>query len=241
MAFQQKPHNFRTAEVNRMQNSRSYYDLSYFDQQKDAADHNSHAIMAKFAEYIIDTDRILDFGCGSGYLLNRLECAEKHGFDINNSALEHAEQFGIITHRCLSNIEDKFFDVIISNSALEHTPDPRQSLLELKKKLKVGGTIVFRVPHETLGWSYKEGDWNYHLFTWSPMALGNLFNDCGYVGIKVQVEKRKSPLFQQYYEHIPILLHLFSKTYRLLRLILDELGIKPIGVDGYSFLVAKND
>ena len=47
-----------------------------------------------FSDFIKETDKVLDFGCGGGYLLNELNCADKYGVDINPVALEEASKWG---------------------------------------------------------------------------------------------------------------------------------------------------
>lgn len=215
-----------------------YYDASYFNVQKSVGISNADDIVHIFSPHIKSTDCVLDFGCGGGFLLNALSCQEKHGFDVNLVALDQVKQLGITAHNSLGDIENNKFDVIISNSALEHVPNPHECLKELKAKLKDGGIILFRVPHETVGWAYKEGDWNYHLFTWSPMAFGNLAHASGYQNISVAIEKGMSPPLSKYLFHIPLLGALSRKLYRILRLVIEELGIHRAGVDGYAILKA---
>ena len=193
-----------------------------------------------FSPHIRETDCVLDFGCGGGFLLNGLYCAEKHGFDVNENALAQVKSFGIAAHNSYDSIENDKFDVIISDSAREHTPNPYECLKELKTKLKSGGTLFFRVPHETLAWAYQEGDWNYHLFTWSPMAIGNLVHAAGYKNISVAIEKGVRPPLYQYLKHIPILRGLSVKLYRILRLVIEELGVKRVGLDGYAVVKANH-
>ena len=215
-----------------------YYDASYFSTQKACGIANADAIIHIFLPHIKSTDCVLDFGCGGGFLLNAILCQEKHGFDVNLVALDQVKELGITAHNSLSDIENNKFDVIISNSALEHTPNPYECLKVLKTKLKDGGIILFRVPHETLGWAYKEGDWNYHLFTWSPMALGNLAHASGYQNISVAIEKGMSPPLYKHLAHIPLVGGLSRKLYRILRLAIEELGIHRAAVDGYAILKA---
>jgi hypothetical protein len=69
------------------------------------------------------------------------------------------------------------------------------------------------------------------------MALGNLFNDVGFQQIEVKIEKSKRPPFFKILRMM-YLEKLAGYIYRLLRMMLDELGIKPIGVDGYSIVSA---
>jgi hypothetical protein len=44
-----------------------------------------------------------------------------------------------------------------------------------------GGRIVFVVPCESIRESYRLGDVNHHLYSWSPMCVGNLVSEAGFV------------------------------------------------------------
>lgn len=102
------------------------------------------------------------------------------GIEINDEALETARRNNITVFKTIDEVEDNWADVIISNNALEHTVDPLLELKKLNKKLKKGGKIVFVVPCESISYKYKSNDINHHLYSWSPMALGNLFNEAGF-------------------------------------------------------------
>lgn len=95
-----------------------YYDSSYFEAQKAVGIANVLEITHIFSPHVRETDCVLDFGCGGGFLLNGLDCAEKHGFDVNENALAQVKSFGISAHNSYDSIENDKFDVIISNSAL---------------------------------------------------------------------------------------------------------------------------
>lgn len=220
------------------QNSNNYYDLNYFNEQKIVGKRNAVEIIHNFSNFIKETDTVLDFGCGGGYLLNELNCGYKYGVDINPIALEEASKMGIKTFTRIDQLKENSFDVIISNSALEHDPNPRNSLKKLFKILKKNGTIVFRVPHETINYSYHSNDWNYHLYTWSPMALGNLFNDVGFKVLECKIEKSKRPPVNFLIKN-NFLNRSIYYFYRLIRIFFDEFRIKEIGVDGYTVLVAR--
>lgn len=172
-------------------------------------------------------------------MLAALNCKYKIGYDVNPYALQNASDLGISTTTDLSEVENSSIDVVISNSALEHSPTPYEDISRLLLKLKPGGKVVFRVPHETLRWGYKPEDWNYHLFTWSPMALGNLFHAAGFVNIKVSIEVGKKPPMSRIFGSVPAIENISAKIYRSIRLILEEIGFRHIGVDGYSILIAR--
>ena len=46
----------------------------------------------KFNKYINKNDSVLDFGCGGGYLLKNIDCLNKHGIEINETAIEIAKK-----------------------------------------------------------------------------------------------------------------------------------------------------
>ncbi len=70
---------------------------------------------------------MLDFGCGGGYLLQNLQCAEKIGIEVNTTAHSTCLLNGITVFDKIENMPEKYinyFDVIISHHALEHVPIP---------------------------------------------------------------------------------------------------------------------
>ena len=218
--------------------SKNYYDSKYLSGQNSVAKDNIPTYLRIFRRHATEEMTVLDFGCGAGVLLSVINCKYKIGVDINESALAEAKKIGINeVHLSLNSLKQNSIDLIISNSALEHVPNPHEVLSKLYNILKPNGKIVFRVPHETLGWSYKPGDWNYHLYTWSPMAIGNLINDVGFTEIKVSIERSKRPPFFKLLRLIRSE-RLGGYFYRLFRLLLDELGIYSIAVDGYCIVEA---
>ena len=221
--------------------NKTYYDKTYFSDQKKVGVDNTFGVTKIFQKHIMSSDTVLDFGCGGGFLLGQINCSKRIGFDVNSVALETAKLNGLITVSSYDDIDDNSVDVVMSNSAIEHTPTPFEDICKLHSKLKVGGKAVFRVPHETIGYKYKQNDWNYHLFTWSPMAIGNLFNEAGYKVISVGIEKGMQPPFYKIFRKIPLVSVFASFSYRLVRLIVEELGIKAASCDGYSILVAEKE
>ncbi len=176
--------NKKTAPPQQQVSASSHYDKEYFDWQKSIGAFGGWANSFKFKKTISSNDTIVDFGCGGGFLLKNLRCKNKIGIEPNPAAAESVKKLGI-THffspeEALKKLGVEFADIVISNNALEHTLNPLQEIKSLRPLLKVGGTIHFYVPLDSINYSYNPKDINYHLFSWSPQNIGNLFTEAGY-------------------------------------------------------------
>ena len=157
----------------------SHYDSAYAAWADPISKFGGTANRFKFAPFVQDAVRIVDYGCGAGYLLAGLDVPEKLGIEINPAARERAAANGIRTVADTDEVPDDWADVIISNSVLEHVMRPYDELLRLRPKVRPGGRLVFVVPHEIRS-RYVIDDINQHLYTWSPASAGNLFGAAGF-------------------------------------------------------------
>lgn len=157
-----------------------HYDEKYFERQRTMGEFGGWANQTKFIDYISNDSNVLDFGCGGGYLLNNLKCSKKVGVEINPAAIEMAKKNGVEVFTTAEDVPDEYVDVVISNNVLEHTLQPLTELKSLYKKLKPGGKIIFVVPCDSIRYAYKPKDVNNHLYSWSPMNIGNLFIEAGF-------------------------------------------------------------
>lgn len=156
-----------------------YYDKNYFRWQSGIGNFGGKANLFKFSKYIKPTDNVIDFGCGGGYLLQNVVCKNKMGIEVNDTARKIALKNNLNVVKNIDGAKNYWADLVISNHVLEHIEDPVETLKLLSKKVKKNGMLVFVVPHEIRN-AYKSNDINQHLFTWSPMCLGNLFTKSGY-------------------------------------------------------------
>ena len=147
----------------------------------------------KFNKEIKPTDRVLDFGCGGGYLLKQIPCAERIGVEINPDAIKVARDNGIHVVSDTNAIPRETVDIVISNHALEHTQNPLVELQQLHRILVPKGKIVIVVPCENISNRYEAGNINYHLYSWSPMTLGNLLNEAGFTVVESEAYIHKWP------------------------------------------------
>lgn len=170
-----------------------YYDEFYYRYQASIGEFGGWANRTKFEQFVYPDFKVLDFGCGGGYLLRQLNCADKLGIEINEVAREAAAEVGIRTVPQTLDVADHWADLVISNHALEHVTSPLEELQKLWGKVKPGGRLVFVVPSESVACEYRPNDVNHHLYTWSPMCLGNLFNEAGFAVEQCSPYRHKWP------------------------------------------------
>lgn len=171
----------------------AHYDDAYFARQIEIGQFGAWANRSKFWDHIRPTDTVLDFGCGSGLLLKGLDCARRLGVEINPAAVAFAERNGVEVFSRVEDVPDNSVDVVISNHALEHALRPLDELKALHGKLREGGRIVIVVPCDSFRYAYKAGDVNRHLYSWSPMNLGNLLDEAGFEVLESSAYVHKWP------------------------------------------------
>jgi SAM-dependent methyltransferase len=171
----------------------THYDQEYFDWQAPIGEFGGWADLSKFVAYISSSSRVLDFGCGGGFLLKNIKCSKRVGVEVNPAAADIARKNGIEVFNGVGEVPDEYVDVIISNNALEHTLQPLEELRGLHKKLEAGGRVILVVPCESISHSYKQNDINHHLYSWSPMCIGNLLTEAGFSVIESKPYMHKWP------------------------------------------------
>ena len=143
----------------------------------------------KFAAYIDPKDKVLDFGCGGGWVLRQINCSKRIGIELNEAAHPYCRDNGIDVYRDAAEVPHSDFDVVISNHCLEHVPFPIEALRAVTRLLRPDGKLVlvvplddWRVQHDSTG-----KDIDHHLHTWTPRLLANTLVEAGLVVDKVDV------------------------------------------------------
>jgi SAM-dependent methyltransferase len=137
-----------------------------------------------FKPYVRDHDDVLEFGCGGGYLLQKLDSRMKVGIDINPAARAEAASLGLQVYESLDEIGDQRFSRIVTSHALEHVLNPHETLVRLRRLLKPDGLLVWLSPMDD--WRrrnqrrWKPNDSDMHLYAWTPLLIGNLLDSAGY-------------------------------------------------------------
>ncbi|GBC74755.1 Demethylrebeccamycin-D-glucose O-methyltransferase [archaeon HR06] len=110
-------------------------------------------------------DKVLDIGCGSGFLTIPLAFKVSfrgcvYGIDINDKRIEKLKEKikssnlkNIITLKAdasnLKNIPDAFFDLALFFLSLHHIKEPFKALEEAYRKIKLGGKIFIYEPRRS--------------------------------------------------------------------------------------------
>ncbi len=170
-----------------------YYNNSYHTKRHENLLHNDKYFWAKsktaakmyFSEFT-NNPKILEFGVGIGQ--NIASLSNVYGYDISKDALDACRKREIPVYETLEEIPNEEFDIVLSRHSLEHVPDPLESLIQMRAKLKKGGILLLILPKDNHGKAGFEPDLNNHLFTWNFRAINNLLNLAGFKPVKNQLK-----------------------------------------------------
>jgi len=224
-----------------MINYSKHYNKEYFTWQMKVGRFGAKANKFKFIKSVKEEFTILDFGCGGGYLLKELNCKKKLAVEPNPEARKEILKNSIdhiyeSVDECLKDNMNKV-DLIISHHALEHTLNPLIELKKLKNLLKENGKIHFVVPCEHISYSYKPlKDKNNHLYSWSPMNLGNLFSEAGFNVIYSKALVHKWPPYYRwfaklgwnFFHYICRIYGLFARDWFQVEILAEKISFKDI-------------
>lgn len=131
--------------------------------------------------------RVLEIGCGTGYLLHRVRelGAEVTGIEPAEYGQEGAARYGLDIRRemfrGLSDLASSRFDLILHYAVLEHVEDPVSWLRLQSRYLLPSGAIAFAVPndreyilHGDIS-TFCHEHWNY----FSPSSLARVVEEAG--------------------------------------------------------------
>lgn len=138
--------------------------------------------------------RVLDCGCGAGEYVRALLArgADAYGVEFDENKLASAARDGELAARLSAGdlealaFPDGSFDLALLNEVLEHVPDDRAALAEVRRVLRPGGRLIVLsptrlYPFETHGvfWRGTRSRVPHTLpgIPWIPLALGTRLFD----------------------------------------------------------------
>ena len=128
--------------------------------------------------------RVLDAGCGSGRtLLELARYGEVSGIELDPTAAAVATERGPYDVR-IGRLEelpwaDETFDLITCLDVIEHTPDDRVTLRELRRVARPGGHLLVTVPAYQALWSQHDVD-NHHYRRYERAPLRSAAAEAGW-------------------------------------------------------------
>jgi 2-polyprenyl-3-methyl-5-hydroxy-6-metoxy-1,4-benzoquinol methylase len=176
----------------------SYYSVYAYQQEKEIPPPTKislEGLLDKFEKYR-KNNRILDVGCGEGWILQlaRGRGWQVYGTEFSSRAIAICSSKGIKMYSGVlnpRNIEEKEFDVIISSETIEHINNPKEEVLNIHTLLRTGGLFyvttpnfdsylrrIFRNKYDIIG--YPE-----HLCYYTKKTLDYLLRQSGFCKVKL--------------------------------------------------------
>ena len=99
----------------------------------------------------VEYKRLLDIGCGTGYLIDNLSkkhVAEYYGLDLSPEMIKQAESKNIKNAKFVEGrsdeipFEDNYFDVVTCSQSFHHYPETDKPMQEARRVLKPGGLYI---------------------------------------------------------------------------------------------------
>lgn len=137
---------------------------------------------------------LLDIGCGTGdFLVAANESGwQIKGYEPNEKARNIAQKKGVELTRSMQDLIENSADVITMWHVLEHVPDVRSQIAELKRLIKPGGTIIIAVPnYKSYDAKHYQNYWAAydvprHLWHFSKKSIQSLFAEQSLELVKVK-------------------------------------------------------
>lgn len=129
----------------------NWLDKTFYPEFSDHWD--EHILRTRILRYVTPSSRVLDVGAGRGskpVLSLRGVCGRSVGVDIDAAVLKNPnvdEAFVIDRDELRLPFGDSSFDVVFSNSVIEHLADVGLFFAEIARVLRAGGVFLAKTPN----------------------------------------------------------------------------------------------
>jgi len=155
-------------------------------------DYREFLLLGLAGENLQQGNVVLDAGCGSGSLLNKLarygcyvygiEQSREYGQylekKIKTSGLSNIKQIKYGSVTCIP-FPDKMFNLVISGDVLEHVKEDDKAVKEFYRVLRPGGVCVVSVPALPSLWDFSD-EWAGHLRRYTKENIISMFEKNGF-------------------------------------------------------------
>lgn len=138
--------------------------------------------------------RILDVGCGPGFLLSALNGSwQKYGQDVSRKALESCARFARTLRGDLPKLKlsPNSFDVVVMNHVIEHLRHPLEYVRAVKRILKKNGVFILATPDfdsacaRRFGRNFRMLHDNGHISLFTSLSLVKMLEDLDFEIIRI--------------------------------------------------------
>lgn len=165
--------------ISHTDSSRSWFEKIYQLIKKTAIQQKLKLVLAEQK----NKGTLLDIGCGTGDFLAAAKSSgwQVKGYEPNEKARKIALQKDVELTDSTEDLKDNSVDVITMWHVLEHVPDVKAQITELKRLVKPGGTIIIAVPnYKSFDAHHYQNHWAAydvprHLWHFSKKSIQSLF------------------------------------------------------------------
>ncbi|QQG38508.1 MAG: class I SAM-dependent methyltransferase [Candidatus Woesearchaeota archaeon] len=124
---------------------------------------NYYVRLKKVIELVGSGKRVLDIGCGDGFLELSLKKRfnEVYGIDVNESDLIIARSINpekkihfVKSSATKLPLKNNFFDVVVCTEVIEHIKEDEKVISEIRRVLKKKGTLIITTPDKNFPFIY---------------------------------------------------------------------------------------
>ena len=154
-------------------------------------------------------DRLLEVGCGRGWLTQRMQerVPATYGVDVNPRSIVHGVTANLhVMDAVALEFDDEQFDHAYSFHAIEHIVNAAAAIRELRRVVRPGGRILLVYPAEPIRGLYAmPGAWlgfgnpllarRLHVHRFTPKRIARLGTECGLVHVASALDLLITPQF----------------------------------------------
>ena len=162
-------------------------------------------------------DRLLEVGCGRGWLTQRMQerYPGTYGVDVNPRSIAHGVAANLAVMDAVDlDFDDAQFDRVYSFHAIEHIVDAEAALREMRRVLTPSGRILLVYPAEPIRGLYAmPGAWigfgnpllarKLHVHAFTPRRIARLAAACGLAHVESALDLLITPQFITVLEKSP--------------------------------------
>lgn len=156
-----------------------------------------------------DGQRLLEVGCGRGWLTRRMQerFPDTYGVDVNPRSIAHAVTANLhVMDAVALEFDDEQFDHVYSFHAIEHIVDAAAALREMHRVLRPAGRALLVYPAEPIRGLYAmPGAWlgfgnpllarRLHVHKFTPARIARLAASCGLSHVRSTLDLLITPQF----------------------------------------------